>query len=160
MPAMTNIAKIKLMVGLAIVGLVITVVIAFPIVTHVALLGEYAGKGSDIGDSLPQVGAWVSYISTAVADVNQQYPFIFYMSDWLVFAHIVIAVYLIGAYKDPKRNTWIIEASLIACSGIIPLAFIAGEIRGIPTFWRLIDSSFGIICFIPLWYARMWAKSL
>jgi len=34
--------------------------------------------------------------------------------------------------------------------GVIPLALIAGAIRGIPLGWQLIDMSFGVFGIIPL----------
>ena len=43
---------------------------------------------------------------------------------------------------------------MIACALVIPLALIAGLIRGIPFFWRVIDCSFGVVGIIPLWLAR------
>jgi hypothetical protein len=33
---------------------------------------------------------------------------------------------------------------------VLPLALIAGPIRGIPFYWRLIDCSFGVIGVLPL----------
>ncbi len=51
---------------------------------------------------------------------------------------------------DPVRNKWVLVFGVIACAGVVPLAMIAGPIRGIPFYWRLIDSSFGIIGMIPL----------
>jgi hypothetical protein len=43
---------------------------------------------------------------------------------------------------------------IIACLGVIPLALIAGAIRQIPFYWRLIDCSFGILGIIPLMLVR------
>jgi hypothetical protein len=77
-----------------------------------------------------------------------------YGTDWLAFAHIVIAVAFIGPLRDPVRNIWVIEFGMIACALVIPLALIFGPLRGIPFFWRLIDCSFGIIGFVPLWLVR------
>jgi len=48
------------------------------------------------------------------------------------------------------RNKWVITFGLIACAGVIPLALIAGQVRGIPFAWRLIDCSFGVVGGIPL----------
>jgi hypothetical protein len=48
------------------------------------------------------------------------------------------------------RNKWVITFGLIACAGVIPLALIAGAVRGIPVAWRLIDCSFGVFGSIPL----------
>jgi hypothetical protein len=49
----------------------------------------------------------------------------------------------------------IITFGLIACASVIPLALIAGPIRGIPFPWRLIDCSFGVLGSVPLLICRM-----
>jgi hypothetical protein len=152
--------QIKTLMAVAVMGLVLTVFVSFPIVTHTGYLGELAGSNSALGGLFPDLAMWVDYVADAVASTDQNYPFLFYMSDWLVFAHIAIALFFIGAYRDPVRNIWIIEAGLISCILVIPLAAIAGEVRGIPVFWRLGDMSFGIVCFVPLWFARKWTKEL
>ena len=73
-----------------------------------------------------------------------------YGTDWLAFAHLVIAVAFLGPLRDPVRNQWVLVFGVIACLGVLPLALIAGPIRGIPVYWRLIDCSFGLIGAIPL----------
>ena len=75
-------------------------------------------------------------------------------ADWLAFAHLVIAVAFFGPYIDPVRNKWVITFGLIACVGVIPLALIAGAIRGIPLPWRLVDCSFGFFSSVPLLFIR------
>ena len=72
----------------------------------------------------------------------------------------MIALMFIGPYKDPQKNTWVIEWAMLACICVIPLALIAGPVRGIPLYWRLIDCSFGVIGIIPLWVCKKWIKSL
>jgi hypothetical protein len=71
----------------------------------------------------------------------------------LAFAHLVIAIFFIGAWIDPVRNVWVLQAGLIACVLVIPLALIAGAARQIPVGWRLIDCSFGVFGSLPLIYA-------
>lgn len=93
---------------------------------------------------------WLQTVYSAVKSTNEQYPFISYGSDWLAFAHLVIAIVFIGPLRDPVRNKWIIRSGQIACIAIFPLAFIAGHVRHIPLFWQLIDCSFGVFGFIPL----------
>lgn len=93
---------------------------------------------------------WLSVCYNAMRDMNNRYPFLAYGYDWLAFAHIAIALFFVGPLKDPVRNIWIIEAGRIACILIIPLAFFAGAIRGIPVYWRIIDCSFGVLGLIPL----------
>ncbi|HEY5408675.1 MAG TPA: hypothetical protein VIJ92_16385 [Ginsengibacter sp.] len=94
---------------------------------------------------------WLQKVLSAYSQVNTQYPFLLYGYDWLAFAHFVLAILFIGPYKDPVKNIWVIEFGLIACVLIFPLAFIAGHFRGIPLGWQLIDCSFGVFGFVPLW---------
>jgi hypothetical protein len=99
---------------------------------------------------LPSAVAYIGHIHAAVVATNARYPFIFYATDWLAFARLAIAVAFIGPLRDPVRNIWVIQFGMIACVGIIPLALIAGPIRGIPLPWELIDMSFGVLGIIPL----------
>jgi hypothetical protein len=96
------------------------------------------------------IGAWIEKVYRGVSNTNKDYPFIAYGYDWLAFAHFVLAVLFIGPLRDPVRNKWVIEFGMIACLLIIPFALIAGQFRGIPFWWRLIDCSFGVIGLIPL----------
>jgi hypothetical protein len=88
--------------------------------------------------------------NVAIKEMNAQYPFLAYGYDWLAFAHIVIAIAFIGPYNDPVRNKWVIQFGCIACILIWPTAFIAGYVRQIPVYWKLIDCSFGVIGLVPL----------
>ena len=83
------------------------------------------------------------------------YPFLAYGTDWLAFAHLVIAVAFWGPLRDPVRNVWVVKFGMIACAGVVPLALIAGAARGIPWWWQAIDISFGLVGIVPLLFA--WA---
>jgi hypothetical protein len=96
------------------------------------------------------IGSWIERVYIGVANTNKNYPFIAYGYDWLAFAHFVLAVLFIGPYRHPVRNKWVIEFGMIACALIIPFALVAGQFRGIPFGWRMIDCSFGIIGLLPL----------
>ena len=87
----------------------------------------------------------------ALIATNARYPFLAYGTDWLAFAHLVIAVAFVGPWRDPVRNRWVVTFGLIACAGVIPLALIAGAVRGIPLYWRLIDCAFGVGGAALLW---------
>jgi hypothetical protein len=100
------------------------------------------------------LGPWIDRVNEGLSATNARYPFLAYGTDWLAFAHLVIAVAFIGPFIDPVRNKWVIRFGLIACAGVAPLALIAGPIRGIPLGWRLIDCSFGVIGSIPLLICR------
>ena len=91
---------------------------------------------------------------------GREYPFLAYGTDWLAFAHLVIAVAFWGPLRDPVRNIWVVEFGMIACLLVIPLALICGPIRGIPFCWQLIDCSFGVFGLIPLAIVRRLILSL
>jgi hypothetical protein len=35
-----------------------------------------------------------------------------------------------------------------------------GSIRGIQPWWRVIDSSFGIVGFVPMWLCDRWTRGI
>ncbi|MFT3701084.1 MAG: hypothetical protein QM802_01875 [Agriterribacter sp.] len=127
-----------------IIALLISGVTAFAVETELAWALSWWPKSNGI------LYKWLVICYEAVRNTNKNYPFIAYGYDWLAFAHIVIAVVFLGPLIDPVKNIWVVQFGCIACIMIFPLAFIAGYIREIPIFWRLIDCSFGIIGIIPL----------
>jgi hypothetical protein len=127
-----------------IVALILSGITAFALETELAWLNHFF-TGRSTGLSF-----WIFKVYSALRDTNEKYPFLSYGYDWLAFAHIVIAVAFTGVLRDPVRNKWIIQFGRIACIMIFPLALIAGQVRGIPFYWQLIDCSFGIIGLVPL----------
>lgn len=95
--------------------------------------------------------AWSNKVAIAVGHVGANYPMLFYGTDWLAFAHVVIALAFIGPYRDPLRNKWVIEWGLWSCLLVLPLAFLWAPVRGIPFFWSCVDASFGVLGAVPLW---------
>jgi hypothetical protein len=89
-------------------------------------------------------------VHAALAATNERYSFLAYGTDWLAFAHLVLAAAFIGPWRDPVRNKWVLQFGMIACAGVLPLALIAGAVRGIPLWWRFGDCCFGIFGTIPL----------
>ncbi|WP_345948301.1 hypothetical protein ABDD95_15750 [Mucilaginibacter sp. PAMB04274] len=147
-------SQIKTYVWIIIIGLAISGLTAFPLESELAWLTHHSG-------ALPvTMQKWLNTIYEAIRQTNQQYPFLSYGTDWLAFAHVVLAILFVGPLIDPVKNIWVIQFGMIACVLIFPLAFIAGPIRHIPVFWRFIDSSFGVICFIPLWLTYGSVKKL
>jgi hypothetical protein len=100
------------------------------------------------------MAGWISRVNDSVQNGYGQYPLLAYGTDWLAFAHIVIAVAFIGPLRDPVKNIWIVEFGIIACLLLILWALIFGVARQIPWFWTLIDISFGVFGIIPLWWVR------
>jgi hypothetical protein len=139
---------------LFVVLLVLSGLTAFPIQTELNWLMQYR-------ECLPEgLSTWLEKITRAINDTYARYPELAYGYDWLAFAHIVIGVAFIGPWRDPVRNIWVVEWGMIACVMVPFLAFICGPLRGIPLFWRIIDTSFGVFGIVPLWVIRQKIKQL
>jgi hypothetical protein len=138
------------------VGLAISGVTAFPLVSETALLahGVHSVPAPDA------LVAWIDRVHRGLVETGKTYPFIAYGTDWLAFAHLVIAIAFVGPWRDPVRNIWVIEWGMICCVAIIPLALIAGPVRHLPFWWELIDMSFGVFGIIPLVLVRRMIKRL
>lgn len=153
--------RIRLLLSFFIVALAISGLTAFPLQWELDLLNRLiAEPPSPVPAMWPALAEWIAFVYRGVQDTHRQYPFMAYGTDWLAFAHLVIAVAFWGPLKDPVRNVWVIEFGMIACVLIIPLALIAGPIRGIPFFWQIVDCSFGVFGIIPLWYCRRMIQRL
>jgi hypothetical protein len=135
--------RIRLYTTLFILGLILSGITAFPLQSELALLLPHLPPNTALA-------AWIARVHAALADTNTRYPFLAYGTDWLAFAHLVIALAFLGLYKDPARNRWLVTWGILCCLAVFPLALIAGQIRGIPWPWRLLDCSFGILGLLPL----------
>jgi len=142
------------------VGLVLSGLTAVPLQIEVDILNDLIGRGASFASFWPEMASWISRVHAGISAVHQEYPFIAYGTDWLAFAHIVIAIAFLGAIRNPVRNIWVVEFGMIACVLVVPLAMIGGGFRGIPMFWRLIDCAFGVFGIIPLWLARRCIRRL
>ncbi|WP_316766114.1 hypothetical protein [Pedobacter frigiditerrae] len=146
--------KLKTYIIIIIIGLALSGITAFPIETELACLVNHI-------DNLPlALQQWIQNVYTAVKNTNHNYPYLSYGTDWLAFAHVMLAILFIGPLKNPIKNKWVIQFGIICCVSIIPLAFIAGHIRQIPFFWQMIDCSFGVIAIIPLGLCLLNIKKL
>jgi len=157
-PSMTapdHLHRIRIWLAVFIAGLILSGVTAFPLQTELGWLVSRLHSSSfrPIAES-SRLLPWIERVNEGLTITHSRYPFLAYGTDWLAFAHMVIAVAFIGPYIDPVRNKWVITFGLIACAGVFPLALIAGPNRGIPLLWRLIDCSFGVVGSIPLWICR------
>lgn len=137
---------------IVIIGLAVSGITAFPLESELKWLIVH---DSSLTLALQN---WLHTVYNAIWYANQQYPFLSYGTDWLAFAHVMLAVLFIGPYRNPVKNIWVLQFGMIACVAIFPLAFIAGSIRGIPFFWQLIDCSFGVIGVIPLYISYKAAR--
>jgi hypothetical protein len=131
-----------------IVAISLSGITAFPLETELKFLDNHSAIFPTF------MSDWIHLVSTGIQNTNAEYPFLSYGTDWLAFAHLIIAMLFLGPMKDPVRNKWIIDWSIICCILVFPLAFIAGPVRSIPFFHRLIDCSFGLIGMIPLFIVK------
>ncbi|WP_035845293.1 hypothetical protein [Kitasatospora azatica] len=129
-----------------IVCLVLSGLTAFPLRTESGLLVDLAHR---LPTPAPLLD-WLQRVRTGLVDTDARYPFLAYGTDWLAFAHLVIAGAFWGPLRDPVRNVWVVRWALGACVGILPLALICGPLRGIPLYWRFVDMSFGLVGAVPL----------
>ena len=148
--------RIRILIGIVIAGLVVSGVTAFPLLQEAALVDRVA---QSLG--LPGFfSTWITRVHEGLERTYAAYPFMGYGTDWLAFGHLVIAIFMIGAWIDPVRNIWLIRAGMIACALVIPTALICGAVRTIPLWWRAIDSCFGLFGFVPLWIAARMTRRL
>jgi len=143
--------RIRACTSIIIIGLVLSGATALPLQTELDILARWL-HAENLSPAQATSGfvQWILIVRDALHDTYAKHPFMGYGTDWLAFAHLVIAVAFLGPLRDPVRNQWVLVFGVIACLGVLPLALIAGPIRGIPVYWRLIDCSFGIIGAVPL----------
>ena len=151
--------RLRWLTACFIAGLFVSGLTAIPLEAELDLLARLSGFSS--GEPPANVVAeWLVRVRAALHDVNLKHPFLAYGTDWLAFGHVMIAIGFVGAWRNPVKNIWLFEFGLIACALVVPWAFVFGAVRGIPLWWRLIDCSFGVFGFIPLWYCRRYAREL
>ena len=147
--------RIRVLLVVFVVGLVLSGLTALPleweIDTLCRMLGIVEGPPAATDGGLRY---WLATVRTGLRETNARYPFIAYGTDWLAFAHVMIAVAFVGPLRDPVRNVWVITFGMIACAAVIPTAMAFGPLRGIPLPWRLIDCAFGAGGIVPLVLAR------
>jgi hypothetical protein len=139
--------SIRLWLSLFILGLIFSGLTAFPLELETGWLTHFLVNHAIVPESII---FWITKVHDALNDTGVRYPFLAYGTDWLAFAHLVLAIAFLGPLRDPVRNKWVLQFGVIACVSVLPLALIAGPIRGIPLPWRLIDCSFGVFGAIPL----------
>ena len=118
---------------------------------EITWLDHMFGPDTSMNGLFPALSTWIHHLAEGINDTYTRYPFIAYCMDWLAMAQLGFIVMFIGAYKNPTKNLWVIQAGMIVCLLHIATAFLSGLSRGIPWFWQLLDSSFGIIGFVILY---------
>ena len=161
MIATSILRRFRWVLGLFMFALVMSGITAFPLQREldeiVALRGLEQVAPADGGNTFDR---WILTVRDGLRASYARHPWLAYGTDWLAFAHIVIALFFIGPFIDPVRNVWVLRAGLIACVLVVPLALVCGAVRQIPWGWRLIDCSFGVFGAVPLCYCVRLTKIL
>src|ERR1041385_362819 len=153
--------KLRWVLGFFMLSLVLSGITAFPLQFELEKIVELRGlEGVAPADAGNSFDRWILTVRDGLRESYSRHPWLAYGTDWLAFAHLVLAVFFIGPFLDPVRNVWVLQAGLIACALVVPLAPLCGEIRHLPWGWRLIDCSFGVFGAIPLWYCLRLTRML
>jgi hypothetical protein len=153
--------RFRLVLVFFMLALVLSGITAFPLLSEVRLLAKTLGVAPDARQEQPEdLRSWVGYVHRGLEESYEKYPFLAYGTDWLAFAHLVIAVFFIGPLIRPTDYDWTLVSGMIACVGVLLLALTCGPIRGIPFSWRLIDGSFGVLGLLPLAYCYVLSRKL
>jgi hypothetical protein len=148
--------RVRILLLLFIIGMLVSGATAFPLETEIDLLYRLVRHWQ--WDNF--FSKWIITVHDGLHQSISKYSFIPYGTDWLAFAHLVIAAFFIRPYMNPIRDAWVIDFGIAACAAVFPMALVAGNIRGIPFFWQLIDCSFGLFGGILLFYIREQTKRL
>ncbi|WP_260703342.1 hypothetical protein [Edaphobacter flagellatus] len=106
------IRRIRIWLSVVIVALLVSGVTAFPLETELSWIVRHVGWVP-----LPGLVAWLERVYGALAATNREYPFLAYGTDWLAFAHLVLAVLFLGPWVDRLRRGSATGSDCRACAG-------------------------------------------
>ena len=93
-------SKIRKRLIIFILGMLLSGLTAFPIESELRLADRWINDWQ----LLNPVGDWIKLAYAGVRETNANYPFIAYGTDWLAFAHIVLALEFIGPFRQPVKS--------------------------------------------------------
>ena len=148
-----HVLRYRVSLGVFIFGLAISGLTAFPLLHELRSLASLLNI-TDPGkyQQLAGLRHWIAYVLFGLEQLHSKFPFMAYGTDWLAFGHLAIGIFFVRPLLKPLESDWVLKCGLLCCVGVLPLAMIAGAIRGIPFYWRLIDCSFGVLGALPLLY--------
>ena len=97
--------RFRLVMGFFVFALVISGVTAFPLLSELKLLNQWFGSNLSLtAQNQGSLAFWISHVHEGLDKTYRHYPWIAYGTDWLAFAHIIIAVFFIGPMIDPVSS--------------------------------------------------------
>ncbi|HKB58396.1 MAG TPA: hypothetical protein VKC51_12490 [Lacunisphaera sp.] len=134
-------------------GLVFSGLTAFPLLTEIRILAALLGTGDPAHyQELTGLAHWIAYVHLGLEQTYAKFPFFGYGTDWLAFGHLASAAFFVRPLFKPLDSDWVLKTGLAICAAVVVVALIAGQVRGIPFYWRLVDSAFGVFGALPLLY--------
>jgi hypothetical protein len=133
--------SIRLHLGIFMLLLILSGLSAFPVQTEIDFLFEHLSSLALFAHT---------WIESLHGNLHKTPMALFYGTDWLAFAHIIIALFFVPVFLDPQKYRINLYIGMAACCLVFPLAFICGPLRQIPFFHQLIDCSFSLIGFTYL----------
>jgi len=152
--------RVRVYLSVVLVGILFSCQMILFVEPEIQWIDKAIGQSPFVVQHFPQLSDWIGVLRVSVTETYQKYPVMAYCMDWLAFAHVFIAVALLGAIRNPVQNVWVVKTALITTLLMIPFTFISGGIRGIPCYWLLLDSSFAMIAILPLVLALRGIKRL
>jgi hypothetical protein len=121
-------SRYRWVLGLFIIGLILSGITAYPLAHELETLGGWLGIPADAAPAT-QTGLkfWIATVRDGLRDIYAKYPWYPYGTDWLAFGHIVIALFFIGPWRNPVANAWVLKVGLVACLGCLSTRSRAGR---------------------------------
>ena len=149
----TLLLRYRLALAAFLAGLVFSGLTAFPLLTEIRLLTRIMGiDDPNRYAELTGLAHWIAFVHVGLEQTYARFPFFGYGTDWLAFGHLASAAFFIRPMFKPLDSDWVLKTGLCICAAVIPVALIAGQVRGVPFAWRLVDCSFGVFGSLPLFY--------
>ena len=153
--------RYRIALVLFLIGLVLSGLTALPLLVEIRVLSSWLGV-TDPAYYAAYHGLthWIAFVHFGLVETYAKFPFFGYGTDWLAFGHLASAAFFIRPLQKPEDSDWVLKTGLAICAAVIPAALIAGQVRGIPLEWRLVDCAFGVFGSIPLFYCLSLTRQL
>ena len=130
MPQTDHLRRIRLWLAAFVAGLVLSGLTAFPLQSELRWLVSFLHAASlqpmaECTCVLP----WIERVYIALSTTNAHYPFLAYGTDWLAFAHLVIAAAFIGPSGPQQVGHYLRPCRLRRCHAACPYHWLCAAFR-------------------------------
>ncbi len=105
--------RYRLTLGLFLVGLILSGLTAFPLLSELRLLASWLGMITNASDyqNLTGLQHWIAYVLYGLEQTHAKFPFVAYGTDWLAFGHLCLAVFFVRPILKPLESDWCSSAA-------------------------------------------------